>query len=453
MNTSHARPPPLARFLGATRLLGAMLACTSGWAAGWGAGWVVGAPAAATLTIATTTLTLAAAASPAHAAAQGLPVKRAIPPPPAHTPCPDVGTPNDTPPETDREEADRLVAQASQAAILGEHERARELMEEAAELDPTSEAVAFQLARSLEQLERPDEAADQFCRYLELAPDGPDRADAQARLNELRPAPEDPVPASARAAFQAGVEFYDDGDYSEAIREFSRALVELPGWAPAHFNRGLAYLATDRQRAGLSDLEEYLALDPSAPDRRRVQVEVEQLAAVVPQYSPSTTLISGLVVPGMGHFYTGRPGLGALVLATAGGSAAVGIFYTDVEIDCLSIPENGRCPPSQVADERTTRPLLVPGLAAAGVVTVLGALHAARGVRSGGSGGGASSQAAGGARADPDAGSPVTGLAVELPGLDRSGTGMLGSLRAFLRVSPSFRPGDSGVRSYLHLRF
>lgn len=418
--------------------------CAPGWGAAWGAGgvaggaagWTVGAPAAVTLTVATA----AVAVSPAHAAGQGLPLKRTLPTPPEHTPCPDVDTPSEASSETDREEADRLVAQAGQAAILGEHERARELLGEAAELDPTSEEVAFQLARSLEQLDRPEEAADQFCRYLELAPDAPDRADAEARLHELRPAPEDPIPAPARAAFQAGVEFYRDGDHSEAIREFSRALVELPGWAPAHYNRGLAYLEADRQRAGLSDLEEYLALAPDATDRRRVEAEVEELAAVVPQYSASTALVSGMVVPGMGHFYTGRPGLGALVLGSAGGAAAAGIFYTEVEIDCRSIPENGVCPPGDIADERTERPLLVPGLAAAGVITVLGAFHASRGVRSGGStGGGASNQEA--------------GLAVKLPALDRSGTGVLSSVRAFLRISPSFRPGDSGVRSYLHLRF
>ena len=379
---------------------------------------------------------------PAHAAAQELPLKRELPSPPEPVPCPTFNVPSEAPPQADRAEADRLVAQAGQAAILGEHERARELLEEALELDPSSQEAAFQLARSLEQLDRPDDAADELCRYLELAPDGPDRDDARARLDELRPVPEDPIPAPARSAFAAGVRLYDAGDYSEAIREFSRALVELPSWAPAHYNRGLAYLGADRQRAGLSDLEEYLTLAPGATDRGRVQAEVEELAAVVPQYSASTALVSGMVVPGMGHFYTGRPGLGALVLGAAGGAAAAGIFYTEVEIDCLTIPENGVCPPNQVADERTERPLLVPGLAAAGVVTVLGAFHAARGVRNGGSGGG------GGA-----ASGQAAGVALELPGLDRSGDGALGSVRAFLRISPSFRPGHAGVRSYLHLRF
>ncbi len=396
---------------------------------------------------------LAVGAAPAPAAAQELPLKRELPAPPEPTPCPAFGPPAEAPSEEDRQEAERLLAQAGQAAILGEHQRARELLEEAIELDPASREAAFQLGRSLEQLDRPEDAADAFCRYLALAPDGPDRDDAQARLDALRPPPEDPIPASARAAFEAGVEFYDAANYSEAIREFSRALVELPDWPPAHYNRGLAYLGADRQRAGLSDLEEYLELAPDASDRARVEGHVEELASVVPQYSASTALLSGMVVPGMGHFYTDRPGLGTLVLAAAGGSAAAGIFYKETEVDCLGIPQNGTCPPELIADQRSERPFLVPGLAAAGVVTVLGALHAARAVRDGEDG--SSDQAARGGAAGVGGvgGRPGTGLEVELPGLERPRSGALGSIRAFLRVDPPFRPGESGIRSYLHLRF
>ena len=68
---------------------------------------------------------LAVGALPAPAAAQELPLKRELPSPPEPVPCPTFNVPSEAPPQADRAEADRLVAQAGQAAILGEHQRAR----------------------------------------------------------------------------------------------------------------------------------------------------------------------------------------------------------------------------------------------------------------------------------------------------------------------------------------
>lgn len=316
------------------------------------------------------------------AAAQTLPLEREIPPPPERVLCtPLVGT-AEAPSEEDAERAAQLLAEAARAAVLGELEDAADQLREAAELDPTSEEVAFQLAWALEELGQTEQAADEFCRYLALAPNGPESGAAQSRVEALRPPPTDPIPPAARAAFHTGVERYDAGAHDEAIREFSRALVELPRWPVAHYNRGLAYLATDRQRAGLSDLEEYLSLAPSsAANRPIVENRVAELAAVVPQYSATTAFVTGALVPGMGHVYTGRPGIGAAILATAGGLAAAGIFYKEVEVLCRSPVTDGPCPEAEIADRIEERPFLIPGLAAAGVVTLVGAIHAARGAR------------------------------------------------------------------------
>ncbi len=317
---------------------------------------------------------------PAALAAQTLPLQREIPPPPERVLCAPVGGTPATPSAEDAARAEQLVAEAGRAAILGELEAAVGHLQEATELDPTSEEAAFQLARALEELGREEAAADEFCRYLALAPDGPESGVAESRIEALRPPPTDPIPPSARAAFHAGVEFYDAGAYDEAIREFSRALVELPGWAVAHYNRGLAYLATDRERAGLSDLEEYLSLaPPDAGGRAAVERRAAELAAVVPQYSAATAFVAGAIVPGMGHVYTGRPGVGAAVLATAVGLAAGGILYQEVEVLCRSPVNGGSCPDEEIVDRIENRPFLIPALATAGVVTLVSAIHAARG--------------------------------------------------------------------------
>ena len=314
--------------------------------------------------------------------AQTLPLERELPPPPERVLCGPVAEVTDAPSAADAEQATQLLSEAGRAAILGELEEAVEYLREAAELDPTSEAVTFELARALEELGEAESAADEFCRYLALAPDGPERAEAESRIETLRPPPTDPIPSSARAAFHTGVDRYDAGAYDEAIREFSRALVELPGWAVAHYNRALAYLATDRDRAGLSDLEEYLSLAPSDAARRpAVESRVAELAAVVPQYSAGTAFMAGAVIPGMGHFYTGRPGIGSAVLATAGGLVAAGLLYKEVEVLCRTPVSDGACPETEIVDRIEDRPFLTPGLAAAGVVTLAGAIHAARGAR------------------------------------------------------------------------
>jgi hypothetical protein len=102
-----------------------------------------------------------------------------------------------------------------------------------------------------------------------------------------------------------------------------------------------------------------------------------------PNYNPSTTLLSGMFVPGMGHFYSGRPLAGTLVLAAAAGGIAAGFLIKDVEVRCLSLPVDGQCPPGQIESRVETQPMMVPGLAAALVMTVGGAIHAFLGARRG----------------------------------------------------------------------
>lgn len=383
----------------------------------------------------------------ADAAAQDLPLKREVSPVTTPGVCPAIGAAPVQPDDPEAEEAARLADDASRAAILGDQQGARELLEEAARLHPGSGSIAFQLARTLRELDEETEALPWLCRSLTWDPDGVDAEAARSLMGELLPGSGAPVTRLALDAFRDGLSAYDDDRFEAAVREFSRALVENPDWAQAHYNRGVSSLQAGRTGAALSDLEDYLALAPRAQDRARVQARVEELALAGPQYRASTAFFSGLVVPGMGQFYTGRPGLGSLILAGAGGAAAAGFFYREVEVQCRAVPTNGVCAPEDVAGEEERRPYLAAGLGSAAALTFLGAVHAWRRARN---------------ASNPEiAGSFVRlderGLALRIPGGAaaaphlREGAGR--GLTPELRLEPGSSPDGSVLRSFLSVRF
>ncbi|MCA1789112.1 MAG: tetratricopeptide repeat protein, partial [Thioalkalivibrio sp.] len=259
---------------------------------------------------------------------------------------------SETPSESDRQQAERLSSEANQAAILGDQDGAVALLREAAELDPLSSAVAYRLARILEDAGEAEEALGEFCRYLALEPDAPDAAETRLRTERLADPDRTPLSPAARSAFEQGITAFDQRAYDEAARHFSRAILEGPDWDAAHYNRGVSYLRAGRTSAAAADLQYYLETSPAAGDRDVVQAQLRGITpALAPEYSPGIALTTGLLVPGMGQFYSGRPGLGFLVLSTAGTAAAVGFLHRKVEVDCLQIPEGGVCPPQQILDE------------------------------------------------------------------------------------------------------
>ena len=100
--------------------------------------------------------------------------------------------------------------------------------------------------------------------------------------------------------------------------------------------------------------------------------------------SPIGALALGFV-PGMGHYYTGRPRGGTVVFALTGGALAAGLFIQDVTVVCLNdVPAGEQCPSAQVVEEVADRPFLLPSLGVAAAVTIIGAVDAmvrARSVR------------------------------------------------------------------------
>lgn len=99
------------------------------------------------------------------------------------------------------------------------------------------------------------------------------------------------------------------------------------------------------------------------------------------RFEPSQAAILGVLLPGLGQIYTGRPAVGALVLGVAGTALGVGMLHESVSVRCLTIPVNNTCPPDDVLSEETERPYLTAGLGIAAAATLIGAMDAYFGAR------------------------------------------------------------------------
>ena len=322
-------------------------------------------------------LLLATLAAPVSA--QQLDLKRTTPQV-AWSGCP-AATPVAAVSAAQRQQADALAASATQAAILGNNTAAAEQLANAARLDPRSQAIAYRLARALEELGRQEDALAGYCHFLALDPDTADAIEARERIAALANR-EHAVPADAAHDFRIGIAHYDAGRAAPAEAAFGRALAAAPNWSDALYNRGIARLAVGRRADGIADLRRYLELNPGAPDLGQVVDVVARYGGTpAAPYNPSLVLASGLLFPGLGHFTTGRPATGALVLGVAGAGVAIGMLLEKTDVICLSPPVDGNCPSDQVVREDVSRPYLAPGLALAAAAGIYGAIDAFRGAR------------------------------------------------------------------------
>jgi tetratricopeptide (TPR) repeat protein len=285
-------------------------------------------------------------------------------------------------PEARRAEAERLATQATEASILGDNRSALDLLTSAAARDPSSDRIAYRLARTYEELDNDAEAIREYCRYLALAPDAPDAREVRDRLAALTDPGGLAVPVAAVQAFESALVHYDAGRPIDAEAAFNIALTAAPTWGDALYNRGVVRLALGRRGEATEDLRRYLEQNPGSGDFSAVLDAIgAPREAAAARYNPGTAFATGLIVPGLGHFTTGRPGRGLLYFGAAAGAAAAGVMWQRVEVECLSPPENGSCPAGQVLRERTERPYLLPAIGAAAAIGVIGALDAARGAR------------------------------------------------------------------------
>ena len=277
-----------------------------------------------------------------------------------------------------RRQAQDLAQRGQQAAILGDRTGARDLLRQAATLDPVNADLAYQLARAEESAGADTEAARAYCRFITLAPDAPEAADARTRLAQLMVSSRHADSARAASAFARGLAAYERGQLDSADVAFSAALALSPDWPSAYYDRAVVRTALGRRTDAASDFQQYLRLHPDAANRTRLSSRITSLQDA--PLSPVRALAIGLVIPGGGQFYTGRNLRGALTLLGSGAALACGMRQsTSTEEVQQSATDPFGNPYTYTTTRRVTdRPCRTPGFTAAGVIAIVSAIDAYR---------------------------------------------------------------------------
>ncbi|MDX1744368.1 MAG: tetratricopeptide repeat protein [Halobacteriales archaeon] len=293
--------------------------------------------------------------------------------------CPTQGEVPEPSPQ-DQAQAARLASEADAAVVLGDYERARELLSRASELDPTVAEVAYSHARVLETLGRTEESMLEYCRTIALGADPVSLRDAEVRLEALDEELQARISPVARERFADGLAAASEGLYPLAVTAFTDALEEYPEWPEALYNRAIVLERMGEIRESIADYRRYLELIPDADSQMaRVAQHIGMLEGLesVPTPSPGNTLALGMLFPGMGQYYSGRGVSGSVFLGTAATALAIGVGYEKVTVRCLTdVPGGADCPQDEIVDETSRRPLLGPALGVAGVVTLVAAVEA-----------------------------------------------------------------------------
>jgi tetratricopeptide (TPR) repeat protein len=272
------------------------------------------------------------------------------------------------------ERAALLLAEAQQAALVGEYTTAVARLAEGALLDPSHAELAYHRARLLEETGDVDTAAGEYCRFLTLDVGADDAREVRARLQALAEA-EGAAPLDAWAAewYRHAVAYHDRGDLDAAISAFSQVIQLQPELASPYFNRAVLHLARHQRSQAAADLRAYLARAPNAADRARVA----QHLALIPRprsLSPPVMLAGGLIVPGLGQYVTRRPVPGALVTLGATGAVALALRSREAGRAAGVLGPLGN--PGRDDHRQVERPFRVAGLAAAVAITTFGAVEA-----------------------------------------------------------------------------
>jgi tetratricopeptide (TPR) repeat protein len=291
--------------------------------------------------------------------------------------CPDWTLLDGRPSAEDARRASSLARDAQAAALAGDPARARDLLSETALLDPTDPAVAYLLARAHEDAGDPEGAAREFCRYLALAPGGADADEARGRIEELTGPARLGLSPAVVEQFAISTEHLRAGDYRSAAFALDYVTREAPRFAEAYFNRALLSIERGDYRAAAADLDHYLALAPEAADRADVATASARLrAAATP---PGRAFAAGAIVPGLGQFVTGRPVLGGLALAVAGGAAAFAARpRTETRTERFTDPFGNSYEERSTVEVRSVSRVVVSVAAVSLAAAVEAYLHAAR---------------------------------------------------------------------------
>jgi tetratricopeptide (TPR) repeat protein len=287
-----------------------------------------------------------------------------------------------SPTEAQRRDARDMAQRARQSAILGDAAAELSQLRGAAGLDPTDPNLAYQLARAYENAGVASNAAREYCRFLSLAPNATEAPDVRAHVATLVPPKPDTVVTVEGTAFKRGADAYAKGQWADAEVFFTTVIRADSTSGDAYYDRALVRAIQDHRDAAADDYERYLRLRPEALDRALVVTRVNQLRAQ--RLSESQAFGLGVVIPGGGQFYTGRPVRGLLSLAGFGAAAAFAMTEkttSTTTTQTASDPFGNRYSYS-VTTAHKRRPYLVPGFGAAGGIALLSAIDAAHYARS-----------------------------------------------------------------------
>ena len=270
-------------------------------------------------------------------------------------------------------ESRRLIDDAQDAALQGDHTAARDAFAKASLLVPGNARVAYYLGRELEALAESNPAVREYCRYLALSPSAPDGDEVRGRIVRLTPATELARVDEARANFRSGVALLQRRQYLAADSAFAAVARQVPAAPEPYFNRALSRAARGDRTQAIQDFEKYLELSPQASDLTTVRSSMARLPDRV--YAPRQAFGAGLLFPGMGQMSTGRPVVGVLALGAVAGAVVLALSSKEeVVTDRFTDPFGNQYTDSLT---RTTRPMALAGLAAAGVVWAGAALESA----------------------------------------------------------------------------
>ncbi len=271
----------------------------------------------------------------------------------------------------DNVEARRLAAAGQEAALVGDQAAARDAFAKAAVLNPGDERVAYDLARAHEELSDTTKAVNEYCRYLTLSPSGREATDVRDRLVRLVPRPAAQRARDVQVAFRLGLALFDDGRYDASARAFDDVVKFAPTASEGFFNRGLSRAASGKRDDALKDMEQYRAVAPTVDDRVEVGRAIEKLRR--PVYSAGVAFTRGLL-PGFAQFYTGRPVIGGVVLASVIGAAAAAFVQQTTTTQIAYVDPNGVSAP--YTQTTSARPYFTIGAASAGALTIAAAIEA-----------------------------------------------------------------------------
>lgn len=312
---------------------------------------------------------LCAAFAPALGA-QDLPLKRTLPAATAVA-CPPFTAPV-SPVRAQVDEANRLTTLGSEAALEGDHKSARDLFQQAAQLNQSDASLAYRLGREHEEMADKPAAIREYCRYLYLSPTASDASQIRDKLTALMPGPDLSRGTRMVEQFRAGLTAYDGSNWGDAAQGFTDVIAAAPGFAPAFFDRALALAHQHKQPAAIRDFDQYLRLVPNASDAQAVRDRQVALRRELP--SATTAFWIGLI-PGAGQFYTRQPVLGVLVVGAAAGAVVWGVQSQTVQKTETFTDRNGH--PYTQTFPATEHKNLAAGIGAAAGVTLLGAIEAA----------------------------------------------------------------------------